>query len=293
MIRFASLTLLSASVVSLQAAPDISTVKPDLVVPAMTTGNPKAGARVRQVHPDYAKTDAHHALYLPPDWKPGRTYPVIVEYAGNGPYSNKLGDISTGRVEGSNLGYGLSGGKGYIWLCLPYLNNTGDADVTQWWGDKPKHNPAPTIDYCKKTVPWICEQFGGDPERVFLTGFSRGAIACNFIGLHDDEIAKLWRGFIPYSHYDGVKTGWPYPGADRPSAIARLKRLNGRPQFICHEGGSPNAGYITETQKFIESTGVTAPFTYMPTGFRNHNDAWTLRPSPARTALREWLKKQL
>ena len=27
----------------------------------------------------------------------------------------------------------------------------------------------------------------------------------------------------------------------------------------------------------------------MHTGFRNHNDAWTLRPSPARTAMREWL----
>jgi len=25
------------------------------------------------------------------------------------------------------------------------------------------------------------------------------------------------------------------------------------------------------------------------TGFRNHNDAWTLRPSPARAALREWV----
>jgi galactonate dehydratase len=27
---------------------------------------------------------------------------------------------------------------------------------------------------------------------VILTGFSRGAIACNYIGLHDAEIAKLW-----------------------------------------------------------------------------------------------------
>jgi hypothetical protein len=25
------------------------------------------------------------------------------------------------------------------------------------------------------------------------------------------------------------------------------------------------------------------------TGFRNHNDAWALRPSPARRAAREWL----
>jgi hypothetical protein len=257
----------------------------------MTAGQPAAGARVRQVHPDYAKTAVHHALYLPEDWKPGKRFPVIVEYAGNGPYSNKFGDISTGRVEGSNLGYGISGGKGFIWVCLSYLNDAGNANVTQWWGDQPTFNPGPTIDYCKRTVPWICEQFGGDPERVFLVGFSRGAIACNFIGLHDAEIAKLWRGFVPYSHYDGVRSGWPYPGADRPSAIARLKRLNGRPQFICHEGGIPNSSYISATLEFIESTGVKGSFTYLPTGFRNHNDAWTLRPSPARSAVRTWLKK--
>ena len=41
----------------------------------------------------------------------------------------------------------------------------------------------------QKTVPWVCENFGGDTEKVFLCGFSRG-IACNFIGLHDDEANK-------------------------------------------------------------------------------------------------------
>lgn len=292
MTRFAILTLL-ASAASGLSAPDISTVTPDLTVPAMTPGKPEAGKRVRQVHPNYAATDAHHALYLPKDWKPDRKFPVIVEYAGNGPYSNKFGDISTGRVEGSNLGYGMSGGAGFIWVCLPYLNNAGDANVTQWWGDRPTFNPAPTINYCRKTVPWICEKFGGDPERIFLVGFSRGAIACNFIGLHNDHIAKFWRAFVPYSHYDGARTGWPYPGADRTSAILRLRRLKGRPQFICHEGDSKTTGYIAMTRKFIESTGVKAPLTYMPTGFRNHNDAWILRPCPARAELRKWLKEHL
>jgi hypothetical protein len=56
------------------------------------------------------------------DWKPGRRYPVIVEYAGNGNYANKYGDVSTGEVEGSKLGYGISGGNGFIWICLPYVN---------------------------------------------------------------------------------------------------------------------------------------------------------------------------
>lgn len=37
------------------------------------------------------------------------------------------------------------------------------------------------------------------------------------------------------------------------------------------------------------SRGADAPFTFMPTGFRNHNDAWILRPSSARDALRKWV----
>jgi hypothetical protein len=135
-------------------------------------------------------------------------------------------------------------------------------------------------------VPWICREYGGDPQRVVLCGFSRGAIACNFLGLHDDAIAKLWCGFVPYSHYDGVRTQWPYPGADRASALARLKRLGSRPQFICHEGAG-----IEDTRRYLAEAMPSGNFTFVPTGFRNHNDAWTLRPSEARTKLRAWLNK--
>ena len=263
---------------------DISEVEPDLVIPALSAGPPAAGKRVKQVIPSKTGTGAHHVICLPTDWKPGGSYPVIVEYAGNGPYKNRFGDESTGRVEGSKMGHGISGGKGFIWACLPYLNGTGTANVTRWWGDQPEFDPQPTIDYACEAVPWICEQYGGDPGRVVLCGFSRGAIACNFIGLHDDRIAKLWAAFIPFSHYDGVKTGWPYPGKDRESALARLKRLGSRPQFICSEGAGSEA-----TRTYVEGTGVAGNFTFRGSGFRNHNDAWLLRPSAARKELRAWL----
>ena len=75
---------------------------------------------------------------------------------------------------------------------------------------------------------------GGDPERVLLVGFSRGAIGCNYLGLYDDEIAELWKAMIPYSHYDGVRL-WGYPKSDMASARTRLKRLRDTPQLICHE----------------------------------------------------------
>ena len=264
-------------------APDIKSVKADLKTPEMVEGVPAAGKRVKQVAPEYKGTKVFHTLYLPADWKPDqkRKYPVIVEYAGNGPYRNGYGDTSAGTVEGSNLGYGISAGKRFIWLCLPYVNSKTKTNQRRWWGDVEA-----TVEYCKKNVPRICEQYGGDPSKVILAGFSRGAIACNYIGLHDDGIAKLWRAFVPYSHYDGVRK-WGYAGADKASALKRLKRLKGRPQFICMENS------IGETKRYLASTGVKGDFTFVVTPFRNHNDRWAHRDSPQRKQLRRWVARVL
>lgn len=257
--------------------PDVLTVPADLVTPPVTGGPPVPGRRVRQTLAGYEGTDVHHALYLPRDWRRDRTYPVIVEYAGNGPFRSRYGDFSPGTVEGSNLGYGISGGKGFIWVCLPFVNTAEKRNELWWWG-----NVAATVDYATRCVDEVCSAFGGDRRSVVLAGFSRGAIACNYIGLHDDEIAGLWRGFIGYSHYDGVRT-WNYPGSDRASALDRLRRLKGRPSFVCQEGS------VEATRRYIGQTGITAPFTFVSLPFRNHNDAWVLRNIPERKTLRRWL----
>jgi len=274
------------------AAPDISTVKSDLVLPVLSDSKSAAGLRVKQTLPEWRDSGVYHVLYLPPKWMAAEKLPVIIEFAGNGPYKNRFGDVSTGHPEGSKMGYGISGGKGFIWACLPYLNNAGTANITKWWGDAPTYNAGPTVAYCKKAVPWICKKYGGDPKRVVLCGFSRGAIACNFIGLYDDEIAKLWRAIIPYSHYDGVNEHWGYPGADRQSALKRLRRLGDRQQFICQEGSTGRTN-LDATQKYLTGTRIKGRFTFQLTGFRNHNDAWLLRPSPARSELHKWLENIL
>jgi hypothetical protein len=267
---------------------DISAVPEDLVVPAMTIEAPAAGKRVRATTPNWEATEVYHALYLPPDWAQGQRLPVIAEWAGNGPFRNGFGDVSTGRVEDSRLGYGISAGTDCIWVCLPYLNAAGTANVSRWWGNHPGYETEPTLAYCRATIQDVCARFGGDPARVVLAGFSRGAIACNYLGLHDDATAALWCGFIAYSHYDGALTAWPYPGADRDSAQKRLLRLGDRPQFICAEGAN-----ATETRRYLEETGWLSRgnFTFTGTGFRNHNDAWVLRPSPARAQLRSWFQE--
>ncbi len=253
--------------------PDIRTIAPDLAAPPMVEGEPRAGARVK------VGGSIYHALYLPEDWRPGRRYPVIVEYAGNGNYKNAHGDVSEGVPEGSNLGYGISGGRGFIWLCLPYVDAANGRNAITWWGD-----PSTTARYCVTAVGDVCKRFGGDRKRMLICGFSRGAIACNYIGLRDDRIAKLWRAFVCYSHYDGPRK-WPYADSDPASALERLRRLRGRPQFICHENS------VESTREYLARTAVRGGFTFHTLPFRNHNDAWTLRPVPLRHTLRAWVRR--
>ncbi|NJN84976.1 MAG: hypothetical protein HC802_23605 [Caldilineaceae bacterium] len=248
---------------------------PDLTTPPATNSAPAPALRVRQTIDDYAGSDVYHLLYLPTNWEVGKTFPVIVEYAGN-QYKT-----CPGTVEGSNLGYGISGGVGAIWVCMPYVNIEKMENQLTWWGDVDA-----TVDYCQKTVHHICATMGGDRENVFLAGFSRGAIACNFIGLHDDAIASLWRGFICHSHYDGVKE-WPYPGSDRAAAAERLRRLGSRPQFISHESS------VEATRSYLMDASPDGNFTFLSLPFPEHTDAWVLQERPEREMLRDWFNAEL
>ena len=260
---------------------DIREIPCDLTLPAVCNSEPAPGRRVIRQLPVYRGTDVHHLLYLPEDWEPGRRYPVIVEYPGNGPVTvGPMGDFSSGLVEDCCLGYGISAGRGFIWAVLPCVSTDGVRNQGHWWGDI-----AATVDYCKQAVREICADFGGDPDAVLLAGFSRGAIACNFIGLHDDEIAAFWRAFIAHSHYDGVKEWTAYPGSDRPSARARLQRLGNRPVWISHELST------AETRAYL--AGIDAPFTFLDLPYPNHTAEWVLRDIPERAALREWSSRVL
>jgi lysophospholipase L1-like esterase len=247
----------------------------DLVVPAVTDEAPSAGSRVRQFNKDSVGSRVYHTLYLPTDWKADRKYPVIVEYAGN------KWRTSLGTVEGSSLGYGVTGGKGVIWICMPYVNQQEMRNQETWWGDVDA-----TVAYCKHTVKRICDEYGGDSDNVFIAGFSRGAIACNFIGLHDDEIASLWRGFICHSHYDGVRK-WGYANSDRPAAADRLARLGNRPQFISQENSTE------ATQTYLKEAHPDGNFTFVPLKGVPHTDTWVLEDRPERATLRNWFNHSL
>jgi hypothetical protein len=267
-----------------QEARKLREIPCDLVVPQMTSDAPAAGKRVKHQLPEFAGTELYHALYLPTNWERGEKYPVIFEYPGNGPFANKLGETNSGRLEDCNLGYGVSAGEDFIWVCLPFVEPKTKTHALQWWGDADA-----TVSYCKAAVKQICNEFGGDPDRLVLCGFSRGAIACNYIGLRDDEIARLWRCMIVHSHYDGVRR-WPYADSDFASAFVRLRRLGSRPQFVTHEAS------IASTSKFLKSSDnrdLEQSLTLIALPFPNHTDTWILRDLPERQQLRRWLEKAL
>ena len=263
------------------ALPDISSIPKDLEIPLVEDGVPAPGKRVKQTTPGWEGTEVHHAIYLPRDWKPGGTYPVLAEYAGNGGFKNAFGDVSEGMVEGSHLGFGLSAGRNYIWVCLPFVKVQGNnkTNATLWWGQ-----PDETAAYCVATMRFLEKNYGADPKALVLCGFSRGSIACNYIGLRNDEIAGLWRAFLCHSHYDGVKTHWPYSDCDRTSALARLQRLKSRPQFISHEVS------VQPTRDYLQTTGISGAFTFVDLTFRNHTDQWALCDCDTRRQARAWLK---
>jgi hypothetical protein len=252
--------------------PPIKTVSRDLTVPALVDASPAPGKRVKVFAAEYKGTKVFHTLYLPTDWKKGGQYPVIMEYAGN-----------SRTAEGCSLGYGISGGQGVIWVCLPYVHKDHKQQQNKWWGDVDA-----TVRYCKETVASVCKEYGGDSKAVFLTGFSRGAIACNFLGLHDDEMASLWAGIIAHSHYDGL-IRWSYPGSDKAQATQRLQRLKATPQFISNEhSAKANGMSVEKTRSFVQKAYPSGNYTFQPLAFYDHTDEWVLRDVPSRKAVRKW-----
>jgi hypothetical protein len=241
-------------------------------VPTVEDGPPAPGRRVRyrplKVGPGI-DTPPAALLYLPSDWQPGGSHPVVVEYPGNIFFTPAC--YSTGLPEQCVIGYGMTQGRGAIWISLPFVDATGHV-AENGWGD-----PERTADFCVATVEDVCERFSGDRERLVLTGFSRGAIACGFIGLRNDHIAPLWKGLHCCQHYDG--DGWN--GATLDGALERAGRFRGAAVF--HTDNSADA-----MKPITEALGV--PTTFVSSGLGAHSCAMFLDDRESTKRVRMWFE---
>jgi hypothetical protein len=193
---------------------------------------------------------------------------VIVEYPGNIFLVPEC--YSTGRPDQCVIGYGMTKGRGAILLSLPFVDRAAGSSAEYGWGDADA-----TADYAVRMVEEVCARFGGDRQNVVLTGFSRGAIACGYIGFRNERIAGLWKGFHACQHYDG--DGWG--GATMEGALERARRFRGKAVF--HTDNSETA-----FQPVMEA--MSARVTYVRSGLGAHACAMFLDDRPSTERLREW-----
>jgi hypothetical protein len=246
-----------------------------LDVPVVEEGPPAAGRRVfyrvgdspAGGSPPDDEAQPAAVLWLPRDWKPGAAYPMIVEYPGNIFFTAEC--YSTGRPEQCVIGYGMTRGTGAIWISLPFVE-AGGRVAEHGWGD-----PDVTADFCVRAVEDVCGRFGGDRNRIVLTGFSRGAIACGFIGLRNDRIAGLWRGLHCCQHYDGGN----WNGSTPEGALERARRFRGVAVF--HTDNAAD-----KVQPFVDALGV--PATIVSSGLGAHSCAMFLDDRESTRRLLEW-----
>ena len=105
----------------------------------------------------------------------------------------------------------------------------------------------------------------------------RGAIACSYIGLADDEIASFWKGMIAHDHFDG-QNKWGYPESDRTSALKRLTRLQGRPVLLCGNKNDYLKDHPSSAFTFFRPRGEIFDIPEGPVIHR-HTDLWAHRAS--------------
>jgi hypothetical protein len=254
---------------------------------------PAPGKRVSVTESEYVGTDVHHSLYLPQNFAGRPKHPLIVEFTGN--FYTPCG--STGRVEDAHLGFALTLGRDFIWVVLPFVSKDHRWNEVTWWGDE-----AATVAYAKTCISRIIEKYQGDPDNVILCGFSRGAIAASYIGLHDDDISKLWSAFFTTAHFDGVRawpgTLWGNPlDKYRATAIAKLQRVKGRPWWISEDGS------VDDIEAFLKEAGLWGEnyildpvpmkelFPKIPNSYftNAHTDMWPLFDNPSSRRAREWV----
>jgi hypothetical protein len=239
-------------------------------VPAVEDAAPAPGKRVRYRLPQDAGGAVYSILNLPEDWSPGKKFPVIVEHPGNLFYGPAC--YSKGLPDQCVIGYGMSKGRGAICLGVPFVDRAAGRMAENGWG-----NADDTADYVMQMVEEVCSRFGGDRGNLVLTGFSRGAIACGYIGLRNDRIAALWKGFHACQHYDGLQWNRANEGA-----IERAARFEGKAVF--HTDNSEE-----KYQPVMEVMKTTV--TWAQSGLNAHATAMFLDDRPSTRQLREWFRQ--
>ncbi|MDA8909049.1 hypothetical protein N9I65_02620 [bacterium] len=244
-----------------------------ILVPELEEGMPSPGKRVKYRLAGEERSGIYSVLYLPPSWREGERYPVIVEYPGNIFLNAKC--YSTGLPDQCVIGYGMTKGEGSILLSLPFVDRDADRIIESGFG-----NAEDTTAYAKAAIEEVVGRFGGDRDHMVLTGFSRGSIACGFIGLRDEEIAAFWKGIHGCQHYDGSR----WRESTMEDAVLRAKRFQGKAIFQTDNDAE-------KYRPVVEATRPEVAWTWVNSGLGFHDTAMFLDDRPSTVKLREWYEE--
>ncbi len=237
-------------------------------IPTMVEGTPAKG-KVTKRNITGWNNNVYYTIYLPSNYSAtGTKNPVIFDLPPN-EY-----ETYNGKPECEYLGYGLGYGSDFIVVVAPFLNADGSNLATTYWG-------AGTLagDYTKTLEFWqailtdIETNFNSDPDRVILTGFSRGAVACSYLGCSTYEWASKFCAFMPFSHHDG--------GSLTPfAAYQRLMRMQPMKTAIMY-GGVTDSGRANSLIGVGICNELEIDYTAFEIADSGHDIAWCLREDDA------------
>jgi len=241
-----------------------------LIVPEVEEGIPEAGKRVKIHLPEYP--EAYYVLFLPYNFTHTAQFPIIFESPGN-----IYNEISDGLPDSACLGYGISFGMDYIWVCVPFIDDTGHI-VRSYWGK----NPSSTVDFWLAVLNDLNARFRIDSDKIVLSGFSRGAVSTSYIGNYNDEISSKWSAYFAHSHFDGCCQTLLGNTDERISRIQKKK-------VLISVGGHDIAKKCSRGsyEKLLKG-GYDVTFIEVP-GLE-HSPFWILEDSEVAEEARNWLR---
>jgi predicted esterase len=253
------------------------------VRPIVSDGKPSPGLRVRVNPREYAGEPVYYTLYLPTEWTPSKKWPLVVEFPGNRYHVPEEG-IYPGTVEECRMGFDLTRGVGSVWLTISPISYKCSPRVNApvWWGGAGPEDPEGqkiALVHLKLALARTIPAYSIDPKKVVGVGFSRGAVALGYLGLADDEIARVWAGFWAHSQFDGV-------GFTSDPTGARLKRLGKRPVMLTWGEQDSGRANSEKARGILKAAGV--PVTDRMINGIAHTDAWPDQQVSELPFVRSW-----
>lgn len=241
-----------------------------LTVPEVEEGVPEAGKRVKIYLPEYP--EAYYVLFLPYNFTNTVKFPVIFESPGN-----VYQEVSSGLPDSACLGYGISFGMDYIWVCVPFVDNTGHILRSFWDSD-----PLSSVNFWLAVLNDLNAKFRIDNDKIVLSGFSRGAISTSYVGNYNDEISSKWAAYFAHSHFDGCCQTLLGSTEERLNRIQKKKVLISAGAL----GTAKKCSWEAYTKLSKEEYSVT----YIEVPDLGHSPFWILEDSGAAKEARIWLR---